>query len=320
MTWDANKYFSKAKRYWSMASDLPRDDEQFLLYVSFFCEFFIRGVLVFKNPVLNADHSEESILYAAAIDGFDNAKTVSLKVAITRLMAVYPDLRTIKFDPIQVLVDARNRELHGEDDEISSQNSNEIIPTVYLLAVKGCLAAQQDLADLIGTEDAQTATTSANAVLKDRSQRVKTDIRNCKDRFYERSADEQAELRKKETAFAYAVQTNGVHLKGHKCPACGSLAVLGGKPVGVSREFLRDGSLMFETRVLPTAFICNVCDLKLNGLAELMAAGFPHEITTLDERDPVEFFNVDPMEYVDTDEIIREYGQEMRFEYEYQDE
>jgi molybdopterin converting factor small subunit len=310
MTWDSSKYFAKAKRYWSKASDLPRDDDQFLLYVSFFCEFFIRGALVLKNPVLNADLSEDSLLYAAGVDSSDNAKTVGLRAAIARLKAAYPDLRALNFDPIQVLVEARNRELHGENDEMSAQDSNQILPAVYLLVVKGAQSTHQDLADLMGGEDAETASTAANELLKDRSQRVRSDIRNAKDRFYERNREEQADLRKKEAAFSYAVQTNGFHLKAHRCPACGSQAVLGGRPVGVSREFLRDGSLMYETRVLPTAFICNVCDLKLNGLAELMAAGFPHEITTLDERDPVEFFNVDPMDYVDTAEIIREYGEE----------
>jgi hypothetical protein len=316
MSWDSTKYFAKAKRYWAKASDLPRDDDQFLLYVSFFCEFFIRGALVFKNPVLNADLSEESILYSAAVGGFENAKTVNLKTAIARLKSVYPDLKPINFDPIQVLVDARNRELHGENDEISSQNSNEILPTVYLLAVKGSEASTQDLKDLMGEADASTASAAANAVLKDRTARVKADIRNSRDRFYEKEAALQGELRKKAvTGFIYAVQANGAHIKVHKCPACGSDAALGGKPVGVSREFLREGSLMYETRVLPTGFICNVCDLKLNGLGELMAAGFPYEFTTMDERDPVEFFGVDPMDYIDTDEIIRSYEQDLRDDY-----
>ncbi|MBB4103287.1 hypothetical protein [Allorhizobium borbori] len=318
MTWDASKYFSKAKRYWSKASGMPRDDDQYLLYVSFFCEMFIRGVLVAKSPVLNADLTEDSIRYAADVDGFDNAKSVSLKTAITRLKDAYPDLKATNLDPIQVLVDARNRELHGENDEIGSQRTNEILPTVYLLMVKGAAVAKQDLTDIIGPEDAAIASQAAEAAIKDRSKRVRADITNCKDRFYERSGVEQTELRTKQTAFAYAVQNNGIHLKMHRCPACGSQAALGGRPVGVSREFLRDGSLMFETRVLPTAFTCDVCGLKLSGLAELMAAGFPHEFTTLDERDPVDFFGVDPMDYVDTDEIIREYNEEMA--YRYQDE
>jgi molybdopterin converting factor small subunit len=315
MTWDASKYLAKAKRYWSKASGLPRDDDQFLLHVSFFCEFFIRGLLVLKSPVLNADLSEDSLLYAAGVDSSDAPKTVGLRTAIGRLKAAYPELKALSFDPIQILVDARNRELHGETDDISAQDANQILPAVYLLVVKGAESTGQVLADLMGQEDADTASAAAKAVLKDRTRRVRNDISNAKDRFFERPKEEQEELRKKEAQFGYAVQANGIHLKSHKCPACAAMAVLGGKPVGVSREFLRDGSLMYETRVQPAAFSCNVCGLQLNGLAELMAAGFPHEITTLDERDPVEFFNVDPMEYVDTDEIIREYGAEMQMDY-----
>ena len=49
-----------------------------------------------------------------------------------------------------------------------------------------------------------------------------------------------------------------------------------------------------------------------------MAAGFDHEFQSGDEVDVVEHFGIDPMDYVDTDEIIREHEAEIM--YGYQDE
>lgn len=48
-----------------------------------------------------------------------------------------------------------------------------------------------------------------------------------------------------------------------------------------------------------------------------MAAGFSHEYRSIDEVDPLEHFNIDPNDYVDREEIAREYHRDM---YEYQDE
>jgi hypothetical protein len=48
-----------------------------------------------------------------------------------------------------------------------------------------------------------------------------------------------------------------------------------------------------------------------------MAANFAHEYRSIDEVDPIEHFNIDPRDYVDDEEIVREYHRDM---YEYQDE
>ena len=48
-----------------------------------------------------------------------------------------------------------------------------------------------------------------------------------------------------------------------------------------------------------------------------MAAGFSHEYRSFDDVDPLEHFNINPHDYVDPEEIAREYHRDM---YEYQDE
>ncbi len=38
-----------------------------------------------------------------------------------------------------------------------------------------------------------------------------------------------------------------------------------------------------------------------------MATGIEHEFLTINEKNIIDHFHIDPMDYVDTDEIVREY-------------
>jgi hypothetical protein len=74
---------------------------------------------------------------------------------------------------------------------------------------------------------------------------------------------------------------------------------------------LRGDDIFEEVRISPDLFECKCCELTIRGLDELMAAGFEHELHTIDHKDVLEHFNIDPMEYINTDEIIREYNESM---------
>ncbi len=80
---------------------------------------------------------------------------------------------------------------------------------------------------------------------------------------------------------------------------------------------MKGEELVQEVRVTPMQFSCKCCALEIKGLDELMAAGFSHEYRSIDEVDPLEHFNIDPRDYVDAEEILREYHRDM---YEYNDE
>ena len=111
---------------------------------------------------------------------------------------------------------------------------------------------------------------------------------------------------------------SGHHVKTERCPSCGHSGLLGGAPIGRSPPILGEDSIYHEIRISPNLFECKCCELKIKGLDELMAAGFDHEFQSVADVDVVEHFGIDPMEYVDTDEIIHEY--EAGKFYEYQDE
>lgn len=320
MSWTAEGYFAKAQAYWAKATSKERGSEEFLMNVTFFAEFAIRGALCSVSPILNADKDEESIIYAAGGSPSRSPKTVIIATAIDRLNRLHPDITAAERTAVSALMNVRNTELHGHIDAIGQALEADIMPKVYSFVTKLATFAKQDLDTLLGPEDARHARNTAAAIVKDRKRRVSDLISIHKDRFYSLSSEEQTAKREAaQPGFVHARMSSGHHLKSQQCPGCKAMGYLGGAPVGRSGAILKDDGIYQEIRVSPELFQCNCCDLTIKGLDELMAANFPHEFLVEDEVNVIEHFNIDPMEYVNTDEIIREYEAERRWDA-YQDE
>ncbi|MBD9558455.1 hypothetical protein [Ensifer sp. ENS03] len=317
MTWTAERYFAKAQKYWERSTNLPRETEEFLLSTSFVCEFAIRGVLCTVNPALNAAADEESILFAAGAAANKPPRTLDVASALARALRLVPAISTAEGETISVLFNIRNRELHSDEDALSAASQYDVMPKFFSFIVKLADFAGQDLMTILTESDAIQARQTADAIAKDRTKRIKDLIKIQKDRFFALDKAAQDERRKNTPKFIAATTTSGHRLKTYKCPSCAELGLLGGSPVGRSAPILREDGIYEELRIVPDIFECKCCDLKIVGLDELMAAGVAHEFQVLDDKDIVEHFNIDPMDYIDVDEIVREHNDEM---FGYQDE
>lgn len=318
MSWSSDKYFAKAQLYWTRATAMERESQEFLLTVSFFCEFLVRGALVRGAPVLNAAIEEESLLYAAGLHPSRPPRTVDISLGLLRLGRLIPDLAEEDGKTVSALILARNAELHGDSDEIHLIPNKEVLPRIYSFVVKVADWAGQDLLTLMGDDDGAYARRTAQAVTKDRKRRVADLVRIQKDRFFGLPSEEQARLKQAgKPGFVSAITKTGHHLRAEKCPACAGDGILGGTPVGRSAPILREDGIVEEVRTSPDVFECKCCDLAIRGLDELLAAGFAHEFTTIDDKDVVEMFGIDPMQYVNVEDVVREYHES---EYGYQDE
>jgi hypothetical protein len=318
MSWDHEKYFSKLKVYWEQSTSCSRDSDQFLTNVAFACEFMIRGALCKKNPALNASLDTESILFSVGVVPRKPPMTVSISEAMKRLHRLIPQMSDDTIAKLDALLSARNRELHGDLSEFSQLSHAEIMPSVYLATVEILKFWEQDIVSALGEDDAKQAEMVAVAASKDRKRRVGDLIRISKERFFSLDASAQVEKRKVGSpGFVSAVLKGGQHVISQKCPSCSCQGLIGAVPVGSSAPILREQKIIQEIRVVPSQFECKVCDLNIRGLDELMASGFCHEYTSIDELDPVEHLEIDAMEYIDVEDVAREYHQSM---YEYQDE
>ncbi|MGB9165301.1 MAG: hypothetical protein WCC41_12735 [Rhodomicrobium sp.] len=289
MSWDYKKYFAKAQLTWLRIRQMEHDNERYLLEVSFFCEYMIRGVLVRRNPTLNAAPDEESLMHAAGLASTKAPRSIPMEMATSRVNRLIPDITDLELKTITGLFVARNGELHGDSDEICGLRPEDVMPKILSFMVRMAADAGQNLADIMGTEDAAHARDIAVAEQKGRQKRVKELIRIQKDRFFGLDDTEQKKRREEaKPKFVHAVTASSRHLKAQKCPACANMAILGGNPIGKSSPFLRQGELLVEVRVQPDHFECKCCELVIKGLDELLAGDFPHEFVTKDSVDPIE--------------------------------
>lgn len=318
MTWTKDSYYTKASLFWGRATALSRDSIEYYINFSLFAEHVVRAALVAHNPALNAARDEESLLFASGIDARTPPKTIELSKAVGIIKRLIPEISDQETKSLGVLIDFRNTEFHDDKTQFDAAVLRQIVPDCQALMLRLMESTGDDPTRILGNDDAKQFTTVRSAKTGDRNKRVKGLIDTCKDRFYHLSEAEQKRKRDEGAPqFITAVMTSGRHLRTEKCPACAGLGILSGPPQGKSAPMLKEDDLVVEVRVIPDAFDCKICDLSVKGLDELLAAGFTHEFTSIDSVDIVEHFGIDPMEYVDTEEIIREYHEE---EYGYQDE
>jgi hypothetical protein len=309
MTWTHHSYFAKAQTYWEKASEGGRDHKDFLLNACFTVEFTCRAALCYVNPALNAAFDTDSILFACGQPPNGRPKTIETSEALKRLQRLVPALTdAAEMVKIRALMEARNSELHGAESGFENLPTDSFLPSVYSFLVKTAEFSAINLQTILGSDDATTAVHIAKAMAQDRTTRVKNLIDICKGRFYSLSPEKQKSKRDAvATDVTSMVLTNGHHVKFEKCPACAQNGRLLAVPAGRSSPFIKDDELVLEVRVTPVQFSCNCCGLEIPGLDELLAAGFRHEYRTLDAVDPVDHFNIDPLEYIDHEEVAREY-------------
>jgi hypothetical protein len=132
MSWDYKKYFSKAQATWQRIRQMERDNERYLLEVSFFCEYMIRGVLVRRNPTLNAAADEESLMHAAGLASTKVPRSIPMETAISRVNRFIPDITELELKTITGLFSAHG-ELHGDTDDICGLRPQDVMPKILCL-------------------------------------------------------------------------------------------------------------------------------------------------------------------------------------------
>jgi hypothetical protein len=317
MTWTKEAYFAKATVMWEKATSHSRDSFDYYFHFAFFLEHVIRGTLVSRNPALNAARNEESLLYAVGADA-RGPKSIDLASALGYVRRLIPEISEAENTGVGVLVDFRNAELHDDSTQFDEAVLKQVIPDCQMFVMRLLEFAQAAPEDVLGKEDASRFEASRRAKTGDRKRRVRALIETAKDRFFHLSREEQRRLKEeKAPQFISAIMKGGRHIRQHKCPSCAGLGLIGGQPYGTSAPMLRDDDLKVEVRVIPDVFECKICGLHLKGLDEILAAQLPHEFTSVDSVDIMEHFGVDPMDYIDAEEIARSYHDEA---YGYQDE
>ena len=122
----------------------------------------------------------------------------------------------------------------------------------------------------------------------------------------------EEEIRRSNVALLLPGRSNNTRVP---CPAGDHKCIVGGQAVEVSPARLVDGEIVVTRTFMPTSLTCPICDLRLLGNAAIVEAGAGAPYTVNDVQDPIDFHNIDVMDYL-SDEDVKQLV-EARFEPEY---
>jgi hypothetical protein len=292
--WDAQALYDKAQQYAERMILADEEDGENLLWSALAIELLARAALANVSPVLLVDARKEANL--AYVFGFPvreskfNPTSVSIEQVLTRLNNVVEGFIEQHREFCVIHMGYRNAELHSGDSPFGGVKNWE---GPYYQAVEILLKSMgYDLKEFLGDEEGDTAQKQIDAYADKGAQAVKKDVENNKNAWLALSDADRAKGVAKSEVWATPE-------KGHreKCPACESVALVFGEPVG-SPEREIDGDFITETQsMLPRKFECIACGLKISGLAKLTVVGLGAKFKNTQTFDGYELFAEDPDPY-----------------------
>lgn len=296
MSWQRDSLWAKARLFFEYAVEHDRDDPRFGLWCALGLELLAKAAVSSVSPTLLAepDRDHRHLLHAL---GRGDPKVGPQSLGGTQVFrlceTLFPDTFNAECGRAAVaLLNRRNAELHSGESAFVDYTTQHWIAGFYA----GCKALVAPLGEtlqaLLGEEEATEAehvlATAEKAVLG----RVKERIARYRTVFHDRDEAEKQGATSKAAEAAELL----AHKRHHKvdCPACSSTALLQGDALGGSRVSHDEdqAEIVVRQAVAPRNFACSACGLKLDGYAELAAAGLGNQYTRTTRYTPEEYYEL----------------------------
>lgn len=275
---------------------LNGEHDQFLMQAAMCFELLGKARLAAIHPSLIIDRDFDSFLHVCAAGKHAqrapwNLKTISATEVLTRCLQLHPGLNEFKVR-LRLLAEFRNSAIHlGEIvNEEQKEIFHEFLTSTSLVADEMGILRKDffgEFENLVATH-LDKSLTDASRLTAEKLARAKADFQ----RKYGSLDPEQARGIISSVESAYHPTQYEEQLA--ECPACGHQGLLAGSiDVDWQAAFDDDGQPEGAYPIVtltPSSFDCNLCDLSLEGAAELKAASF-------DETMPVE--DVEPSDFYD---------------------
>ena len=292
--WTYDLLWTKALLYMERALAEPRESDLFPFWASLALEFLARASLAHTSPTLLADTGDADgrhILHALGIEPKVKAyvpKSIQTSEVLVRCEQLVPSFTKEVELFCRGLFNKRNEELHSGGTPFSSLPNNSWLPRFYEAASVLLNYQKKSLEDFVGPEEAKAAGVMLQAVADEAAKSVQKQINAFAEVWKTKNPEEQEELRK-------AAGRHARPWKGHvvQCPSCACHGLLTGEDIKQQPPSLEGDELVVRTSVLPTAFECIACGLKINGHSQLHAAGLGGQFTNTATYDPVEYYAVE---------------------------
>lgn len=319
MSWEKDPLWAKSKLYFERAFSESRDSPLFGLWCSLGLELLARAALASISPTLLAepDREHKHLLHALGRGSERGAKrSIGTAQVLLLCQSLFEEFSADDLKVATALINRRNDELHSGAAAFEEYPPKQWIAGFYRSCKSLVLSMGETLEGLFGEEEAKAATEMLEEIKEGVIGKVKSAIAAHQKVFTGKPEKEQEALQKKAEE-----EGNKLAFQRHHrvdCPACGSVATVQGTPFGKERVKNEEDLVIVSQAVSPNSFSCLACGLKLNGYAELDAAEMGGHYTRTTEYSPEEYYglihpdDVDPADYIDVDEYMRNYMSDYR--------
>jgi len=205
-------------------------------------------------------------------------------------LELFPDFTKEDFTASLALINRRNEELHSGAAAFEAYRSGQWLSGVYRACQALSAAMGESLTSLFGEEEAKLATAILAENQQDTRQRVQRRIASHSAVFEEKEAKERVKAQKEAEKSGESLAHEGHHRV--SCPACKSVGTLRGRAFGKEHVADEDGDIVVRQAVVPASFSCSACGLKLEGYAEMEAAGLGGNYTRRTTYAPDQYYGL----------------------------
>lgn len=291
---------------------LKEDQEKVSIFAPLALEFLGKSVLWDTNPLLllpNSTKPDSMIAFAQELDvSSRKVKTIGLADVFERLAILVKEL-PLKPENQARLREARNGMIHVGVGDVSRELLMDALQVIVALLSRLSIDRSLFFGEFESIADS-LLNAKSDEITKQVELKVaaaKRGLTGLKEKIGDEIYDEVIERRQIESENSVDPNTYGDDFYGkiEECPACCSEGVLIGEvDVDPEVEYEYDGPdepysqyVYWKTYLQPSAFICNVCHLNLEGSGELAVTELPAnriEVQDSDLQPPFDaqrFFN-----------------------------
>lgn len=287
--WSAETLLAKAQLYMEQMNSTVADDWQYGLWSALSLELLARAALAHISPVLLADpqnwrNAMHALGMAPTVKKF-TPTSIGTKDVLARLGELLPDFNSEVAGFCGKHVEKRNAELHSGEIVFTGLGTAEWLPKFYRASKILLDSMGRQLADFVSDPEraiemiASLDDAAANAVEQD----IKAHAKVWSNKKEEERKDSAIQ------ATAWATRHAGHRVS---CPSCSSPAILHGSPSGTVSTTIGDDEIVQRQTMLPSAFECIACGLKIAGYSKLSACGLGDVFSEKTTYTAAEFFDL----------------------------
>lgn len=287
--WSADTLLAKARLYMEQMNSTVADEWKYGLWSALSLELLARAALANISPVLLADPQN----WRNTMHALGNAPTakkftptsIGTKEVLARLSELLPEFNQEVAGFCSKHVERRNAELHSGEVVFTGLGTAEWLPRFYRAAKILLESMGKQLTDFV--PDPVRALEMIASLDDAAAKAVDQDIKAHAKVWSNKLAEERSAATLQATAWA-------TRHTGHRvsCPACDSPAILHGSASGSVSTTVGNDEVVQRQTMLPSAFECIACGLKIAGYSKLSACGLGDAFSAKTTYTAAEFFDL----------------------------